>query len=112
MQLAGYRGERQEEINERRGGAIGGARDGTYQRRGSEGEVDAKGIKVSGGTLKRYYRIALIFLSLGLTFGERPPGGRELKGDFLGDGKEYLEFTPLGAGQEVGRSCHILSYKG
>ncbi|GAB5367781.1 hypothetical protein AAMO2058_001260600 [Amorphochlora amoebiformis] len=87
MQLAGYRGERQEEINERRGGAIGGARDGTYQRRGSEGEVDAKGIKVSGGTLKR-------------------------KGDFLGDGKEYLEFTPLGAGQEVGRSCHILSYKG
>eukprot|EP00472_Partenskyella_glossopodia_P006262 CAMPEP_0197522852 /NCGR_PEP_ID=MMETSP1318-20131121/7908_1 /TAXON_ID=552666 /ORGANISM="Partenskyella glossopodia, Strain RCC365" /LENGTH=864 /DNA_ID=CAMNT_0043075353 /DNA_START=73 /DNA_END=2667 /DNA_ORIENTATION=+ len=44
-------------------------------------------IKVTGGTLKR-------------------------KGDFLGDGKEYLEFTPLGAGQEVGRSCHILSYKG
>jgi hypothetical protein len=27
-------------------------------------------------------------------------------------GVEYLEFQPLGAGCEVGRSCHILRYKG
>lgn len=25
---------------------------------------------------------------------------------------DYLEFTPLGAGCEVGRSCHILKFKG
>jgi len=38
---------------------------------------------------------------------------RKRKGGFSNsDGKEYLEFTPLGGGQEVGRSCHILSYKG
>ena len=28
------------------------------------------------------------------------------------DGYEFLEFQPLGAGQEVGRSCHILRFKG
>ncbi len=26
--------------------------------------------------------------------------------------KDYLEFTPLGSGNEVGRSCHILKFKG
>lgn len=38
-------------------------------------------------------------------------GTLKRKGTF-GDGKEFLEFTPLGAGQEVGRSCHVLTYKG
>lgn len=26
--------------------------------------------------------------------------------------KDFLEFTPLGSGQEVGRSCHLLKFKG
>ena len=30
----------------------------------------------------------------------------------LEDATDLLEFTPLGAGNEVGRSCHILKFKG
>ena len=26
--------------------------------------------------------------------------------------KDFFEFMPLGSGQEVGRSCHIVKYKG
>ncbi len=36
---------------------------------------------------------------------------RSAAGEEVG-GAEYLDLTPLGAGCEVGRSCHILRYKG
>ncbi|CAI2351451.1 unnamed protein product [Caenorhabditis sp. 36 PRJEB53466] len=32
--------------------------------------------------------------------------------DDVTDNSDSLHFTPLGAGQEVGRSCHLLEYKG
>lgn len=30
----------------------------------------------------------------------------------VGDINDLMEVTPLGAGSEVGRSCHVLKYKG
>lgn len=30
----------------------------------------------------------------------------------VGDEADLMEVTPLGAGSEVGRSCHVLKYKG
>jgi len=30
----------------------------------------------------------------------------------VGDANDLMEVTPLGAGSEVGRSCHVLKYKG
>ena len=30
----------------------------------------------------------------------------------VGDVNDLMEVTPLGAGSEVGRSCHVLKYKG
>jgi len=52
------------------------------------------------------------------TNGAVPPGiavsgDRRLRDpDDEGDPDDKLTFTPLGAGQEVGRSCHLLQFKG
>ena len=38
--------------------------------------------------------------------------GRGGEGETTGSGENTMEITPLGAGQEVGRSCLVLKYKG
>jgi len=40
---------------------------------------------------------------------EAPPGKRKLDGE---DSYDNMEIMPLGAGQEVGRSCVVLKYRG
>ncbi|KAG0234104.1 Cleavage and polyadenylation specificity factor subunit 3 [Actinomortierella wolfii] len=37
---------------------------------------------------------------------------RKAEAPIVGDKSDLMEITPLGAGSEVGRSCHVLTYKG